>query len=37
MPQEKITIKFEAVGQPTLVQAINGLTKAQHNLKNGIV
>ena len=37
MPQEKIIIKFEAVGQPALVQAINGLTKAQHNLKNGIV
>ena len=37
MAQEKIIIKFEAVGQPALVQAINGLTKAQHNLKNGIV
>ena len=37
MAQEKITIKFEAVGQPALVQAINGLTKAQYNLKNGIV
>ena len=37
MPQEKIIIKFEAKGQPALVQAINGLTKAQDNLKNGIV
>ena len=33
MAQEKITIKFVADGQPQLVQAINGLAKAQANLE----
>jgi len=37
MPQEKIIIKFVPDGHPQLIAAINALTKAQHNLKKGIV
>ena len=37
MPQEKIIIKFKPKGDKDLINAINALTKAQHNLKKGIV